>query len=87
MYDQTLPFYLQRTVTLVAYQDEMAFGLEQEPGKWVPSEDEFKRRWNADVDAFAIMEPDEYRTLRQAGWPMIEVARDTRRVIVRKTSP
>ena len=30
-YDQTLTFYLKRTVTLVAYQDEMAFGLAQEP--------------------------------------------------------
>ncbi|HZV54770.1 MAG TPA: glycosyltransferase family 39 protein [Rhodocyclaceae bacterium] len=85
MYDQTLPFYLRRTVTLVEHQDEMAFGLTQEPGKWVPSVDEFKRRWNADADAFAIMEPDQYDALRREGWPMIEVARDTRRVIVRKT--
>ncbi len=26
-YEQTLPFYIKRTVTLVDYQDEMAYGL------------------------------------------------------------
>jgi 4-amino-4-deoxy-L-arabinose transferase-like glycosyltransferase len=87
MYDQTLPFYLQRTVTLVEHPDEMAFGLEQEPGKWIPSAIEFKRRWNTDADAFAIMETDDYDVLRQAGLPMTEIARDTRRVIVRKAKP
>lgn len=84
MYDQTLPFYLERTVTLVDYQDEMAFGLEQEPGRWVPSMDEFRRRWQGDGDAFAVMTLEEYENLRREGFPMTEAARDTRRVIVRK---
>jgi 4-amino-4-deoxy-L-arabinose transferase-like glycosyltransferase len=84
MYDQTLTFYLQRTVTLVEYRDEMGFGLDQEAEKWVPSADEFKRRWQADADAFALMEPTEYDNLRREGLPMTEVARDTRRVVVRK---
>jgi 4-amino-4-deoxy-L-arabinose transferase-like glycosyltransferase len=87
MYDQTLPFYLDRTVTLVQYRDEFSFGLDHEPDKSVPSEAEFKRRWTTDTDAFAIMEPDIYESLREAGWPMTEVARDTRRVIVRKPQP
>ena len=84
MYDQTLPFYIERTVTLVAHPDEMAFGLAQEPNKWLPSMDDFKRHWNSDADAFAIMELDDYDALRQEGLPMTEIARDTRRVIVRK---
>jgi 4-amino-4-deoxy-L-arabinose transferase-like glycosyltransferase len=84
-YDQTLPFYLDRTLTLVEYRDEMAFGLDQEPEKWVPSINEFKHRWNADTDAFAIMEPDQYEILKREELPMTEIARDTRRVIVRKT--
>jgi hypothetical protein len=29
MYEQTLPFYLKRTVTLVEYGDEFTFGLSQ----------------------------------------------------------
>lgn len=84
MYDQTLPYYLRRTVTLVEYQDEMAFGLTQEPWKWIPSMDEFKRLWENQADAFAIMRLGEFDKLREAGLPMTEVARDTRRVIVRK---
>jgi len=84
MYDQTLPFYLDRTVTLVQYRDELAFGLDQEPAKWLPTVDDFKQRWHADSDAFAIMEPGEYDVLVKEGLPMTEIARDTRRVIVRK---
>lgn len=86
MYDQTLNFYIERTVTLVAHQDEMAFGIRQEPGKWIASTEEFKRRWQADVDAFAIMTPDKHEVLHQEGLPMTEVARDTRRVIIRRPS-
>jgi len=84
MYEQTLPYYLDRTVTLVDYRDELDFGLTQEPQKWVPSLDEFKRRWLADRDAFAIMDPSQFDRLRQGGLPMTEVTRDTRRVIARK---
>lgn len=87
MYDQTLPYYLGRTVTLVQHQDEMAFGLKQEPEKWVPSADEFKRRWRRDADAFAVMDHTDFDRLRQEGLPMTEIARDTRRVIVRKPQP
>ncbi|MBK9956524.1 MAG: glycosyltransferase family 39 protein [Rhodocyclaceae bacterium] len=84
MYDQTLPYYLRRTLTLVQHQDEMAFGLRQEPRKWVPSADEFKRRWSDDADAFAVMDNADFDRLRQEGLAMSLVARDTRRVIVRK---
>ena len=83
MHDQTRPFYLGRTVTLVAYRDEFDFGLRQEPEKAVPTLDEFRRRWAADADAFAVMRPDVY-----AGFsadPAFElVTRDPRRVVVRK---
>ncbi|MFZ2523713.1 MAG: glycosyltransferase family 39 protein, partial [Candidatus Ferrigenium altingense] len=40
-YEQTLPFYLKRTFTLVQYQDEMAYGIQQEPQRWVPTVEEF----------------------------------------------
>jgi 4-amino-4-deoxy-L-arabinose transferase-like glycosyltransferase len=87
MYDQTLPFYLDRTVTLVRYRDEFSFGLDHEPHKSVPSEAEFKHRWETDIDAFAIMEPEVFSSLQRAELPMTVVARDTRRVIVRKAKP
>ncbi len=84
-YDQTLPYYLDRTVTLVDYRDELDFGIAREPEKWIASIDEFKRRWAADGDAFAIMEPPTFRQLAGApDLPMRVVAADTRRVIVRK---
>jgi 4-amino-4-deoxy-L-arabinose transferase-like glycosyltransferase len=84
MYDHTLPFYLQRTLTLVEHPDEMAFGLEHEPWRWLPTIEAFKQHWAADPDAFAVMAPDDYDKLRGEGLPMTLVARDTRLVVVRK---
>jgi 4-amino-4-deoxy-L-arabinose transferase-like glycosyltransferase len=86
-YDQTLPFYLDRTITLVQYRDEFALGQDQEPDKWIPTETEFRQRWLADRDAFALLDFGTYEALRKDGLPMIEVARDTRRVVVRKPQP
>jgi hypothetical protein len=86
MYDQTLTFYLGRTVTLVDYTDEMGFGLKQEPQLGIPTLTEFATRWRADADAFAVATPDGYRQLVEAGLPMQIVAQDTRRFIVRKSA-
>ncbi|HEY6897778.1 MAG TPA: hypothetical protein VI279_11000, partial [Rhodocyclaceae bacterium] len=83
-YEQTIPFYLKHTMTLVNYHDEMEFGLKQEPQKWIPTVPEFKRRWAADRDAFAAMSLSNYDSLKAEGLPMVELARDKRNVIVRK---
>ncbi|MBU0592116.1 MAG: glycosyltransferase family 39 protein [Gammaproteobacteria bacterium] len=83
MYDQTLPFYLKRTFTLVDYQDELAFGLQQEPEKWIPDIPSFELKWRSDAYALAIMTPETFNSLRSHGLPMHEIARDTRRVVVR----
>jgi 4-amino-4-deoxy-L-arabinose transferase-like glycosyltransferase len=45
IYEQTLPFYLRRTVTLVAFADEMAYGLKQQPELWVSDLSEFALLW------------------------------------------
>jgi 4-amino-4-deoxy-L-arabinose transferase-like glycosyltransferase len=82
-YEQTLPFYLKRTVTLVDYQDEMAFGLKHEPQLWVPDLASFERRWRGHDYALAVMGPEMYEQLQQAQLPMQLVARDTERVFVR----
>lgn len=82
-YEQTLPFYINRTVTLVAFQDEMAFGLKHEPHLWVPDLAEFGRRWRSDAYALAVMSPEMYEQLQQTRLPMQLVARDTERVFVR----
>lgn len=83
-YDQTLPFYLKRTVTLVDYADEMEFGLKQEPHKGVPTLDEFIKRWEADRAPSAAMGPDTYDLLAGAGVAMRVIWKDPRRVLVVK---
>src|SRR5713226_2722402 len=84
MYDQTLPFYLKRTLTLVDFTDEMGFGLEREPALAVPSLEEFERRWAGASEAFALMTPETYDQLAGRGLPMTVLVRDARRVIVRR---
>jgi 4-amino-4-deoxy-L-arabinose transferase-like glycosyltransferase len=83
-YEQTLPFYLKRTVTLVDYRDELDFGLQQEPELQIPTMEEFESRWRSDRKALAIMGPDVYRDLQRSGLPMRLLAEDARRVIVAK---
>ncbi len=84
MYDQTLPFYIKRSVTLVAFQDEMEFGLTQEPGKWLPTLADFEQAWRKQPYALAIMPPDVYRQFKANGLPMQRIAQDTRRVVIKK---
>jgi 4-amino-4-deoxy-L-arabinose transferase-like glycosyltransferase len=82
MYEQTLPFYIKRTVMLVAHQDELEFGIQQEPDKYIPTVEAFVRRWQSGGQALATMQPDMYRELAATGLPMRLIAQDTRRVIV-----
>jgi len=82
MYDQSLQFYLRRSTTMVAYKDELGFGIEQEPQKYIADFARFEERWNADREALALMSPDAYAMFSAKGLPMRLVARDTRRIIV-----
>ena len=81
-YEQTLPFYLKRTMTLVDFYDELNLGLELEPAKGIPRIDEFVPVWQALAKGYATMKPEVFDDLRAAGLPMRELGRDTRRVIV-----
>ncbi len=82
-YDQTLTFYLKRTVTLVAYQDEMAFGIAQEPDKWLPTIESFKQAWVRQPYALAIMPNNTYQQLSQQGLPMRVIAHSIDKTAVR----
>lgn len=82
VYEQTLPFYLKRTITLVASAEEMAFGLEQEPELWIPDPLEFERIWHDQPGAIAIMQPQHFELFESRGLPMREIARDALRVVV-----
>jgi 4-amino-4-deoxy-L-arabinose transferase-like glycosyltransferase len=83
-YEQTLPFYLKRTFTLVDFKDEMAFGIQQEPQKWIPDIATFVERWNNDREAFAIMPLGVLTELEEEGLSMQEIFRDHQLVVVKK---
>jgi 4-amino-4-deoxy-L-arabinose transferase-like glycosyltransferase len=81
-YDQTLPYYLGRTVTPVEHLDELAMGIASEPEKAIATVDEWRPAWDAAEESYAMMQPDTYEKLLREGVPMRELARDPRRVIV-----
>ena len=81
--DHTMPFYLGRTMIMVESPDELEFGVNQEPELWMPTLDAFITRWQEDQTAYAIMVPEQFDALNTQGFPMQEVDRDSRRVIVK----
>lgn len=81
-YEQSLSFYLQRTVVLVNYRDEFDFGLRQEPGLAIASIAEFERRWRQNRPALAIVSASVLRELRNRHLPLRLVASDARRSII-----
>ncbi len=83
-YEQTLPFYLQRTFTLVQFQDEMAFGIKQEPQRWIPTVAEFAKIWAAQPEAFAIMPVYAYVLLQQQGLAMKIIFEDRQHIVIKK---
>ena len=82
MYDQTLPFYLERTTTLVEYRDELGPGLDAEPGLGIAHEADWVARWRALAQGYALMAPDTHDEFVAAGVPMRVIASDPRRVLV-----
>jgi hypothetical protein len=83
-YEQTLPFYLKRTFTLVDFQDEMDFGIKQEPERWIPSVTELAKRWSTQDVAYAIVPTQSFNVLQQQGIVMKEIYRDEQYVVVSK---
>ena len=81
-YAQTLPFYLGRTVQLVAVRGELDYGLRHAPAGADLDLAAFRERWAAAVPAYAVMEPALFDELQSAGVPLREVHRDLQRVLV-----
>jgi 4-amino-4-deoxy-L-arabinose transferase-like glycosyltransferase len=80
--DHTLPYYLRRTVIMVEEPDELAFGTQQEPQKWLPTLSAFRAAWTTGPHALAILSPATFKDLQAQGLPMSTVAQDQRRVVV-----
>ena len=83
-YEQTVPFYIARTLTLVDYVDEFELGQRSEPGKSIARLADFPAEWMRPGEALAIMQPDLLEGLRAQGLPMQVLHQDPRRVLVRK---
>jgi 4-amino-4-deoxy-L-arabinose transferase-like glycosyltransferase len=81
-YDQSLPFYLQRPVTLVDYRDEFDFGLTFDPQRGIATLRLFAQAWLPLSRGFAVMPPGTRDRLSASGVPMREIASLPERVIV-----
>jgi 4-amino-4-deoxy-L-arabinose transferase-like glycosyltransferase len=86
IYEQSLTYYLGRTVTLVDYTDEFSFGLEQQPELAIPARPAFIDAWRRDaaagVKSIAITRPEIAAELRRQGVPLRVVAGDARRTVI-----
>jgi len=86
MYEQSLTFYLKRPVVLVAYLDEFAFGLQQDPHLAMPTVTPFLLKWRADAKAgikdIAITSAYVAREMQRTGEPVRIVAADARRTVI-----
>ena len=80
--DHTLPFYLRRTLTMVERPDELEFGTQQEPDKWLPTMAAFKQAWTSGPHAMAVMSPQTHAALRSEELPLFVIAQNARRVVV-----
>ncbi|HXA47078.1 MAG TPA: glycosyltransferase family 39 protein [Burkholderiaceae bacterium] len=82
-YEQSMPFYLRRTMTTVGEtNDELDFGLGQEPNLGIKTVDEFITRWDNGQKAVAIVSLDVYDSLIKRGVPLRVVTQDARRVVI-----
>ncbi len=81
-WDQSLPFYLRRTLTLVDWRDEMDMGLRDEPHRNGPHEAALLARWPSLPRAYALLDGDGLSRWRAAGVPMRVVAANSRRTVV-----
>jgi 4-amino-4-deoxy-L-arabinose transferase-like glycosyltransferase len=82
-YDQTLDFYLGRTVTLVQFRDEMDYGLQLEPQLAIPTVAQWRDTWKQQPYALAQVEKGVYQQLQANGFPMQLIANDHRRYFIK----
>lgn len=81
-HDQTLPFYLGRPVTLVAWSDEFTTGIRIEPDRQIPTIEAFEALWRARPDAVAMMRRERYVAFERTGLPMRVIYEDAQRLVV-----
>ena len=82
IYEQTVPPYLERTLTLVDYLDEMGMGAWFEPDKVRFNFRDFAIEWEGSERAYAITDFDQLVRMDFEGLDYRVVAADLRRVII-----
>jgi hypothetical protein len=80
-YDQSLEFYLQRTVTPVRFRGELEYGLKKNPAAAVADLDQFASLWSAAPQAFAIMEPSMFELLQSRHLPLRVIGQSADRLV------
>lgn len=83
-YDQTLPFYLKRTLILVNYVDEFELGEMSEPDKWIKRLEDFPAAWNTPGPAIAIIQPGHLDRMKTLGISFEIIHQDPRRIAIQK---
>jgi 4-amino-4-deoxy-L-arabinose transferase-like glycosyltransferase len=81
-YDQSLTFYLQRTVMLVGYRGELDYGLRRAPNGGIADVDEFLRLWDSQTRAYAVMDKRTFNNFKERGVPMRTVGQNVGQVMV-----
>jgi len=80
-YDQSLPYYLGRTVNLVGFTGELEFGIKQEPQKWL-NEADFLPLWLNSDQAISVLTQTTYAQWQQQKIPMQLIYENSRSIAV-----
>jgi 4-amino-4-deoxy-L-arabinose transferase-like glycosyltransferase len=81
-YDQSLTFYLQRTVMLVEYRGELDNGLRKAPDREISDVDAFLKEWDSQSRAYAVMDKRTFDNFKERGVPMRSIGETVNRVMV-----
>ena len=84
-YDQSAPFYLKRTLTLVEYVDEFEMGQKLESKNFIANLKDFPAAWNAPGAAIAIIQPNAMDEMKAIGLDFDIIHQDPRRAAIKKT--
>jgi hypothetical protein len=67
---------------MVMFRGELAFGIEQDSARFIPTLEQFAQTWIAAADAVAFVDPKTFEQLRARDLPMRLLASDGRSVVV-----
>jgi 4-amino-4-deoxy-L-arabinose transferase-like glycosyltransferase len=83
-YPQSLPFYLQHTLTLVSKKDEMEMGIDLEPERWIATTEDFLEQWHSHEQAVAVFRTKNIDRYREQLGPVRVIYNGLRRTAVVK---